>query len=224
MTRFAFILACLIPFDGLRADGYPFHPETHEVVGANLRLPLTESQQIEVASLGHITFTEEQTGLLRLIYPKIPPRLRVIASTYNDNLEDRSPNSIDCIWTTPTEVSITLRKKWGAEDYSFDIGYEDIGIAVDWNVDFADIRVAPSGTLFHRGLEITLERAFEIIKAAKQPEGVSVIDAPSILLTQPPPFRSQAEDDLAKNKKAAEAHAALVSYGESIKVRIQLIW
>ena len=51
-----------------------------------------------------------------------------------------------------------------------------------------------------------------------------MIDVPSILVTQPPPFRSQDEIDLAKNKKAADAFTALVKYGESIKVDIQPIW
>lgn len=227
MTRLTSIIFCLLQFGDLKADGYPFHPETHEVVGLNLRLPLTESQQTEVAALGHVAFTGEQLGWLRLIYPKIPARLRVIASTYNDNLERESPNPIDCIWTTPTEVGITLRKKRGDDDYTFDTGHEDIGKAVDMNIDFSDIRIAPSGTIYHRGLEITFEAALEVIKLAKQSKDASAIrdpDNPRILVTQPPPFRSQDEDELAKNKKAADVFTALVKYGESIKVEIQPIW
>jgi hypothetical protein len=190
-------------------------------------LPLTESQQTEVASLGHITFTGEQREWLRLIYPKIPARIRVIASTYNDNLEGGRTNPIDCIWTTPTEVSITLRKKRGDDDYTFDTGHEDIGKAVDMNIDVSDIRIAPSGTLYHRGLEITFEKALELIKSAKQSKDASAIrdpDSQRILVTRPPPFRSQDEVELTKNKKAADAFNALVMYGESIKVEIQPVW
>lgn len=106
MYRLLVILLCLVPSGVLKADGYPFDPNSKEIIGANLRFPLTESQQTEVASLGHITFTEEHLGWLRPIYAKIPARLRVIAATRNDNLEDRIPQSIDCIWINPTEVGI----------------------------------------------------------------------------------------------------------------------
>jgi len=106
MYRLLVILLCLVPSGVLKADGFPFDPYRQEIIGANRRFPLTESQQTEVASLGHITFTEEQLGWLRPIYEKIPARLRVIAATWNDNLEGRVPLSIDCIWITPTEVGI----------------------------------------------------------------------------------------------------------------------
>jgi len=225
MYRFIVILLSLVPLSELRADGYPFDPTTQEIVGANLRLPLTDPQQIEVASLGHITFTDEQLGWLRSIYVKIPPRLRVIAATYNDNLEEgRGPNSVDCIWINPTEVAITLRKKWGNKEFNFDVGFEDISKAVDMNVDFADIRIAPSGSFYHRGIEITSEKAFELIKAAKPLEGTSATEVASILVTLPPPFRSQDEDELAKNKKVTDTFTDLVKYGEIRKIGVHSIW
>ncbi|MES2474313.1 MAG: hypothetical protein V4640_00940 [Verrucomicrobiota bacterium] len=225
MHKFFAVYLGLVLVGELKADGYPFDVETHEIIGANLRLPLTETQELEVAALGQITFTDEQLGWLRAIYAKIPSKLRVIAATYNDNLgEGRGPNSIDCIWITPTEVGITLRKKWGTEEYDFDLGFEDPAKAVEMNVDFADIRIAPSGALYHRGREITLEMALELIKAAKRSEGSAENEAVSFLVTLPPPFRSQDEDDLAKNKKVADVFTALVNYGETIKVGVQRIW
>lgn len=225
MHRLFVILVSLISLTELRADGYPFNPLTQEIVGANIRLPLTDPQQIEVASLGHITFTDEQLGWLRPIYLKIPQKLRVIAATYNDNVEEgRGPNSIDCIWITPTEIAITLRKKWSTEEFDFDVGFEDISKAVDMDVDFADIRIAPSGALYHRGIEITCQKAFELIKAAKPPEGISGDEVASILVTLPPPFRSQDEVKLANNKKVIDTFAELVKYGGTMMVDVKSIW
>ncbi len=216
MTRFFAIFICLLPTASLRADGYPFDERTHEVVGANVRLPLSESQETEVAATGRVTFTAEQIDLLRIFYPKVPHRLRVIASTYNDGLDERSPNPVDCIWTTPTEVAITLPKKRDKGDYSFDSGEETI--------DSADIRISPTGLLYHHGQEIGIEKAFEIVRTAKKPEGTPADEPPIIRLTLPPPFRSSDDDEVANNKKAADLFAALAKYGESLKVAVFPIW
>jgi hypothetical protein len=216
MTRLIAIIMCLLPFVGLRADGFPFDHRTHEVHGANLRLPLTEAQQIEVASTGRITFTNEQLGWLRLVYPKVPPKLRVIASTYNDGLDERAPNPVDCIWTTPTEVGITLRTKWDKGDYSFDSG--------EGAADAADIRISPTGLLYHEGKEISIGKAFEIVRTAKKPDGAPATDPPIIQITQPPPFRSSDDDEVANNKKATDLFTALAKYGESLKIAVHPIW
>lgn len=207
---------CLHPFGGLRADGFPFDLRTHEVRGANLRLPLTEAQQIEVASAGRITFTNEQLAWLHPIYPKIPPKLRVIASTHNDGLDDRAPNPVDCIWTTPTEVGITLRKKLDKGDYSYDSG--------ESAADAADIRISPTGLLYHHGQEISITKAYEIVRTAKKPDGAPSAEPPIVRITQPPPFRSSDEDEVANNKKAADLFTALVKYGESLKIAVHPIW
>ena len=216
MTRLIAIILCLLPFASLRADGFPFDIRTHEVHGANLRLPLTVTQQTEVASTGRITFAIEQINLLSLVCPKIPPRLRVIASTFNDGLDERAPNPVDCIWTTPTEIGITLPKKRQGGDYSFDSG--------DEMVDPADIRISPTGLLYHRGEEIGIEKAFEIVRTAKKPEGATSAEQPSIRITQPPPFRSSDEGEVANNKKAADLFTSLTKYGECVKVTVFPIW
>ena len=216
MIRLIAIIVCLLPIGGLRADGFPFDHRTHEIHGANLRLPLSESQQTEVASAGRITFTTGQLDLLRLIYPKIPPKLWVIASTYNDGLDERAPNPVDCIWTTPTEIGITLKKKLEKGDYSFDSG--------DEKVDPADIRISPTGLLYHQGKEIGIEKAFEIVRTAKKPVGAPATEPPSIRITQPPPFRSSDEDAVANNKRAADLFTSLAKYGASVKVTVFPIW
>ena len=216
MTRLIAIILCLLPIGSLWADGYPFDRYTHEVHGANLRLPLTVTQQTEVASTGRITFTTEQLDLLRLIYPKIPVKLRVIASTFNDGLDERTPNPVDCIWTTPTEVGLTVLKKRQESDYSFDTG--------DEMIDTADIRISPTGLLYHQGKEIGIEKAFEIVRTAKKPDGTPTTEQPSIRVTQPPPFRSSDEDEVVSNKKAADLFTALAKYGESVSVIVFPIW
>ena len=216
MTRFVAILLCFLPFGGLRADGFPFDERTHEVHGANVRLPLSESQQTEVAATGRVTFTAEQMDLIRMIYPKIPQRLRVIASTYNDGLDERAPNPVDCIWTTPNEIGITLPKKWQKGDYSFDSG--------DEMPDSADIRISPTGLLYHKGKEIGIVKAFEIVRTAKKPDGAPATEQAAIRITRPPPFRSSDEDEVANNKNAADLFISLSKYGESVKVTVYPIW
>ena len=56
--------------------------------GANVRLPFTVTQQTEIASTGNITLNTQQLDLLRLIYPSIPLKLRVITTTFNDGVDD----------------------------------------------------------------------------------------------------------------------------------------
>jgi hypothetical protein len=216
MTRFVAILLCLLPFGCLRADGFPFDQRTHEVHGANVRLPLSESQQTEVTATGRVTFTSEQMNLIRMIYHTIPESLRVIASTYNDGLEGRPPNQVDCIWTTPNEIAITLPKKWEKGDYSFDSG--------DKIPDSADIRISPTGLLYHQGKKIGIEKAFEIVRTAKKSDGAPATEQATIRITRPPPFRSSDEDEVAHNKKAADLFTSLSKYGESVKVTVFPIW
>lgn len=216
MARFLAILLCILPIGTLKADGYPFDQRTHEVLGANLRLPLDESQQSEVAATGRVTFTAEQIDLLRKFYPKVPHRLLVIASTHNDGLDFREPNPVDCIWTKPDEIGITLPKKWEKGDYTFDSG--------DETPDSAHIRISPTGVLYHEGKEIGIERAFEIVRTAKKPKGVPAAEQPTIYITQPPPFRSSDVDAMANNKKAADLFTSLAKYGESVKVAVYPTW
>jgi hypothetical protein len=216
MTRPIAIILCLLPISSLKADGYPFDHRTNEVTGSNLRLPLDEAQQVEVASRGRITFTNDQLDLLRLFYPKIPKKLRVIASTFNDGLDERDPNPVDCIWTKPTEVGITLHKRWGMEDYSFD--------STDGMADSADIRISPTGILYHQGNEIGLETAFEIVRTARKPDGDPATERPIVSITRPPPFRSADEEETANNRKADDLFTSLAKYGESVKVTVLPTW
>jgi hypothetical protein len=126
------------------------------------------------------------------------------------------PNPVDCIWTKPDEISITLPQKQGKEDYSFDSG-ADVP-------DFADIRISPKGLLYHQGKEITLEHGFEIVRTAKKPKGAPTDEWPIIQITQPPPFRSFYDEELAYNKITSDLFTALVKYGESVNVHVQPIW
>ena len=127
-----------------------------------------------------------------------------------------SPIQLIAIWTTPTEVGITLPKKWDKGDYSFDTGEEA--------ADSADIRISPMGLLYHHGQEISIGKAFEIVRTAKKPEGTPAAESPIIRITQPPPFRSSDGDEVANNKKAADLFAALAKYGESLRIAVYPIW
>lgn len=209
-------MLCLLPCAGLQADGYPFDERTQEVIGANLRLPLTVDQQTEVASTGLLTFTKEQIGWLRLIYPKIPAKLRVIAATSNDGLDVRPPNPVDCLWTAPAEVAITLRDRDDKEDYTFD--------AEEPSTDISCIRISPDGAIYHQGQEIGLEKAFEIVRTAKKQDGAPADDSPTIAVTRSPPYRTKDDESAAFNRKAADVFSALALYGESLKVNVAPSW
>lgn len=215
MKYLPLVLICLLPLRA-GADGFPFDVKTQEVHGANIRLPLTETQQNEVAATGAVSLTNEQLGWLRPIYPKVPSTLRVIASTYNDGLDERPPNPVDCIWTAPAEIAITLRKKWEQGNYSFDEGGS--------RPDQADLRISPTGQIYHLAEEISLEQALTIIRTAKKPERAPASESPIIRITRPPPFREQDDEALAKNRTTAELFGQFVRCGKAANVLVQPIW
>lgn len=197
------------------ADGYPFNPDTQEITCHHLRLKLTEDQQLEAASQGRVTLVKDQLALLRAHYPKVPPQLRALAATFNDGLDIRDPNPVDCIWIAPDEIAVTLREKQGDGNFTFDTGEHALR-------EF-DLRISPKGQLFHLGKEITREQALDLIANAKKPEGVQGNDR-FFSITKAPPYRSDNEDRIALNKKVDELFNAFVQHGEQHGVQVQNAW
>lgn len=193
------------------ADGYPFHPDTQEVTCNHLRLKLTEDQQLEVAALGRVTLTKRQLELLWPYYGEVPPQFRAIAATFNDGLDIRDPNPVDCIWITPNEIAVTLREKQGDGNFTFDAGEHALR-------EF-DLRISPKGQLFHLGKEITREQALDLITKTTKTGNDRFFS-----ITKAPPYRSGNEDLIALNKKADELFNAFVQHGEKHGVQVNNAW
>ena len=162
----------------LSADGYPFYPDTHEVIGESLQLALSDSQVVEVSSTGILTFTKRQRALLKRFYANAPMKIRVISSTFNDGLDLREPNPVDCIWTSPAHVGITLREKHDEGEYTFETE------ADSWPL----IRISPKGEIYSRGAKISKDDAKKLIRRAK-PSGRDD-EPPHVAITLPPPYLS----------------------------------
>jgi len=199
----------------LHADGYPFNSETQFVFGDYIRLGLTEEQVTHVSATGRIPLNEEQLGWLRKVYPKIPTKLRVIAATFNDSVEDRYVNAVECFWIMPDQVAITLPKKSLDADFSFDDGDK---IAFP-----ADLRISPEGVMFHKGMETTLAEALRVIEAAKPPAG-GPDSVGLISVTLPPPYPKDGGEWDAFNKKVTGLFEELKKHGALQKVSVQNTW
>lgn len=197
------------------ADGYPFHPDTQEVTCHHLSLKLTKEQQLEIAAWGRVTLTKRQLELLWPYYGGVPPQLRAIAATFNDGLDIRDPNPVDCIWTAPNEIAVTLREKQGDRDFTFDAGEHALH-------EF-DLRISPKGQLFHLGKEITREQALDLIRNVKKLEGMPG-DEQFFSITKAPPYRSGKEELLALNKTVDELFNAFVRHGEQHGVQVNGAW
>ena len=172
----ALVIAFSLPSVAL-ADGYPFYHDTHEVIGDSLQLSLSESQVAEVSSTGVLTFTQKQRTLLQRFYANIPTKIRVISSTFNDGLDVREPNPVDCIWTSPAHVGITLREKYDEGEFTFETQ------ADTWPL----LRISPDGEIFSRGAKITTEDAEKLIQQAAH--SGSDDEPPHVAITLPPPYR-----------------------------------
>ena len=193
------------------ADGYPFNPDTQEVTCNHLRLELTEEQQLEAAAHGRVTLTKRQLELLWPYYGEVPPLLRAIASTHNDGLDIRDPNSVDCIWIAPNEIAVTLREKQGDGNFSFDAG--------EHAQRESDLRISPKGQLFHQGKEITREQALGLITKTEKTGNDRFFS-----ITKAPPCRSGNEELIALNKKVDELFSAFVRHGEKHGVQVNPAW
>ncbi len=191
------------------ADGYGFYHDTHEVIGDSLQLILSDTQVVEVSSTGILTFSPEQHSLLKKFYVDSPSKIRVISSTFNDGLDVRDPNPVDCIWTSPSHVGITLRMKYDEGEYTFDTE------ADSWPL----IRISPEGDIFSRGAKLTKEAAMELIRNATKSEGDEL---PHIAITLPPPYREP--DRAESNAVVKKLFAELVQVGKLNNVVVHQCW
>ena len=208
-TTIAGLLALSIPSVVL-ADGYPFYHETHEVIGNSLQLALSDKQVAEVSSTGLLTFSQEQRELLKKFYASAPAKIRVISSTFNDGLDVRAPNPVDCIWTSPACVGITLREKHEEGDYTFETE------ADSWPI----IRISPEGDIYSRGAKITKDAAFELIRAAKKEKGID--EPPHIAVTLPPPNREPRKTG--SNDAVMKLFGELEAIGKASNVVVHRCW
>ena len=197
------------------ADGFPFHPSTQQVTCNHLLLNLTAEQELEASTWGRVTLDKRQLDLLRVHYPKVPPQLRAIAATFNDGLDIRDPNPVDCIWITPNEIAVTLREKQGDQDFSFDNG--------EHALRESNLRISPKGQLFHLGKEITREQALDLIANARKPEGVPDAER-TFTITKAPAYRTEDEELLVRNKKVDELFNSFVRHGEQHGVQVNGAW
>ncbi|MEX2581626.1 MAG: hypothetical protein WD342_21390 [Verrucomicrobiales bacterium] len=192
------------------ADGYPFHHDTHEVIGDSLQLALSDEQVTEVSSKGLLTFSQEQHTLLKKFYANSPAKIRVVSSTFNDGLDVRDPNPVDCIWTSPSYVGITLREKYDEGDYTFETE------ADPWPI----LRISPEGDIYSRGVKITKEAAFDLIRAAKKAEGID--EPPYIAVTLPPPYREPRKTE--SNDAVTKLFSELEEIGNASSVVVHRCW
>jgi len=192
------------------ADGYPFYYDTHEVIGDSLQLALSNKQVIEVSSTGLLTFSKEQRALLKKFYATIPAKIRVISSTFNDGLDVREPNPVDCIWTSPAYVGITVREKHEEGDYTFETELDS------WPI----LRISPEGDIYSSGTKITKDAAFELIRSTKKAEGID--ELPSIAVTLPPPYREPRKSK--SNDAVMKLFGELEAIGKASNVVVHRCW
>ncbi len=134
----------------------------------------------------------------------------MISSTYNDGLDVREPNPVDCIWTSPAHVGIPLRKKHDEGEYTFETK------ADSWPL----IRFSPDGDIFSRGVKITKEAAIDLIRNAKKSEGDD--EAPHVAITMPPPYREP--DKAESNAAVTKLFDQLVEIGKQGGVAVHRCW
>ena len=192
------------------ADGYPFYHDTHEVIGDSLQLALSDKQVTEVSSTGLLTFSREQRELLKKFYADAPPKIRVISSTFNDGLDVREPNPVDCIWTSPTYVGITLRQKHEEGDYTFETEADSLPI----------LRISPEGDIYSRGSKITKGAAFELIRTANKTDASD--QAPHVAVTLPPPYRDPQKAE--SNEAVMKLFGELEEVGKTSNVVVHRCW
>lgn len=192
------------------ADGYPFYQDTHEVIGDSLQLALSEEQVTEVSSTGLLTFSDRQRALLKKFYLSAPAKIRVISSTFNDGLDVRDPNPVDCIWTSPAYVGITLHEKHDEGDYTFETEPDS------WPI----LRLSPEGDIYSRGAKITKDAAFELIRAAKKEDGVD--QPPHFAVTLPPPYREPHKNE--SNEVVLKLFGELEAIGKASNVIVHRYW
>ncbi len=192
------------------ADGYPFCHDTHEVLGDSLQLTLSESQVLEVSSNGMLTFTKQQRTLLRKFYANIPTKIRVISSTFNDGLDTREPNPVDCIWTSPAHVGITLGEKTDAGGWTFETEPDS------WPM----LRISPEGDIYSRGTKITKDAAITLIRSAKKTNRCN--EPPHVAVTLPPPYREPHKAKI--NDAVKKLLNELIEIGKSHNVVVHRCW
>jgi hypothetical protein len=213
MNRFLALALYLFSAVAAFADGYPFKMDPPEVTLNHIRLKLTAGQELEVATWGRVTLDKQQLILLRPHIPKIPPLLRVIATTFNDNLE-YDPNPV-CLWTTPNEIAVTFSGEGEEGEASLHSG--------EGSEHESNLRISPKGQLFHLGKEITRDQALDLIANAKKAEGVPDTER-FFTITKAPAYRPDFEELIDWNKKAEELFNAFVQHGTRHGVTVHGMW
>ena len=208
-TIIAGLLALCLPSVAL-ADGYPFNTETHQIIGDSLQLALSDKQVTEVSSTGLLVFSREQHVLLKKFYANAPPKIRVISSTFNDGLDIRDPNPVDCIWTSPACVGITMSEKHEEGDYTFETEPDS------WPI----LRLSPEGDIYSRGVKITKDAAFELIRTARKRDNLDHV--PHVAVTLPPPYREQHKAE--SNEAVMKLFSELEEVGKASNVIVHSYW
>ena len=175
------LVLLLLSLSHVLGDGYPFDTTSGTVFFDTLRFQLTDEQLDELSATGNVSFSEAQLRTIQQHYPKFPKCASVITTTHNDGLDVVPDHPVYCFWTAADEVSVTLPNR--PADTDFDLPEPQRG---EGDV----LRLSPKGHIYYRGKRLTLDDAFEVIRAAcaKQPDGPF---PPGIGIVLPPPFRHQ---------------------------------
>jgi len=215
-----------------RPDGYPFNPATQRVSVPSLRLKLTPEQTKEISATGTLTFGEEDLRLIRLHYPAATARTDVIAATYNDSVED--PAAVLCLWVAPNEVAITLDEKFPQDRSPFEPVVNSV-FPTDAELKeraSRDLRIAPDGTLYHRGQVITLEQAFALVDEIARfpkpgPNGEHSSNVRVLQVVVPPPIiqgEYYGPEEVVERPTPLQVEAALKTYGTAKGIEVYRGW
>lgn len=220
LIAFCFLLLTIA--DPLSADGFPFDCRTGHVSVENMRLPLYVEQIEEVSSKGCVTLSKRQRQLLLPFYKDLPNKLRVNSTTHNDGREDFTESPVWCFWTAGDEIAVTLYEKEGKGDFEF----ED---CKDLNLD--GIRISAYAKLYHKGEEITVNEALEVIKKATKGHLSRPDSPPAIMVTKSPPWRQPGSIPKGYGNISTELDEAieakwqlLLKKGERLGVNVWQTW
>lgn len=218
MKTLSVLVGLLLLPVSLLADGYPFDDYTQEVFVDTLRVRLSDQQQAEITKTGRVTFTAEQRAIVAATYPKVPENVRVIAATYNDNLEDDYVvNRVDFFWVAPAELAVTLGVRQVDGQWLFPTKAEVMAPP--------HLRISPAGKIYHEKAELTLKQALELIRTAPNLDGDAGGDR-LVWVTLPPPYRVSVEESeqAADNQAVQKLMTTLQEHGQVHKVTVQKMW
>lgn len=153
----------LVLATGLRADGYPFNPETQKVNVDHLRLQLAPAQMSAVTATGMVILQEPQLLLVRRFYPNAKARQSVLSATFNDNVEELTEYDVHLFWVAAGEIAITLNHR-----VLSDQARRKKALASEINSSYGDIRLSPEGSFYADGKAVTKEDLIEIVSRIAQ--------------------------------------------------------